>query len=165
MLHAIYGSDSLFMFTSEDQRIDLDASYSEIKFLFKFQNDSDGRVVYAYGQNPTFLPGSPYNEFYRYTKDTIKHSSLLNESVYSGKVNFSPPGYWYYWIFEVTWSGTPSTEPTDWPFTEFETGKSSVVQGLIEEGKLLVAEKPGEEEVKYTEKTNTTSTNYIFLNN
>ena len=97
MLQATYSSNNgtpmYFYVSTEDRRYNTDvddATY--LRYLFKFTNNMDGRVVYAYGQN---------QEVYeRYTKVTFYHHST--EDVFLGRVNFEPNGYWNYKVYEVS---------------------------------------------------------------
>jgi len=61
MLQATYKTTPyVFYVSTEDNRIDTNATTAQIRFLFKLTNDMSGAVKYAYGQSQTI-----YN---RYTK-------------------------------------------------------------------------------------------------
>tara|TARA_B100001093_G_C26495563_1_gene870958 strand:+ start:108 stop:587 length:480 start_codon:yes stop_codon:yes gene_type:complete len=158
MIHATTDSNATFIVTTEEKRIDTGVPSSQIRYLFKLTNDMSENVVYAYGQNQVV------ND--RYTK--LQINSGVN-NVYTGTVNFSPSGYWTYEIFEVSWqSSVVALSETTAPSTENEIitpsdPEAGVVQGSIEKGKLNVAEASGSEEVKYTEHSAPTGTNYIYV--
>ena len=164
MLHITYASDARFIVTTEEKRIDTSVVSSQIRLLFKFTNDMDKRVVYAYGQSQLHLDA--VRTYQRYTKVTIGHHAT--ENVFTGKVNFKPFGYWKYEIYEVSWKGTVSLSASTAPATEtavLEThNDNGVVKGLVETGKLYVTETDGSEQIKYTEHTESSGTNYIWTN-
>ena len=155
MQHVTYGSTATFYVTTEDKRINNNANANKTRFLCKFTNDLSGTVKYAYGQSQTIRE--------RYTDFTLTHNTT--EDVFTGAINFKP-----YEIFEVTWqSASVTLDSTHAPDTETEvlspaSNQKGVVQGLVEQGKLLVSETVGSEQVKYTQYTETTSTNYIYTN-
>jgi hypothetical protein len=157
MIHATIDSNATFIITTEEKRIDTGVPSTQIRYLFKLTNDMSENVVYAYGQ------GQVVND--RYTKIAI-YSGTNN--VYTGTVNFSPSGYWTYDIYEVSWQGSVSLGAGEAPANENDVltppaGSKGVVQGLVEKGKLNVAEASGSEEVKYTEHSAPTGTNYIYV--
>ena len=93
MLQATYKSTYTFYVSTEDRRYDTDVTDpTYLRFLFKFTNNMDGRVVYAYGQDQEV-----YN---RYTKVTFSHNTT--ENVFLGRVNFQPNGYYNYKVYEVS---------------------------------------------------------------
>ena len=158
MIHATTNSNATFIVTTEEKRIDTGVPSTQIRYLFKLTNDMSENVVYAYGQ------GQAVND--RYTKVELLSGA---NSVYTGTVNFSPSGYWTYEIFEVSWQNSTVTLDDDHaPKTETEVltptaNTKGVVKGSIEKGKLNVAEESGSEEVKYTEHSAPTGTNYIYV--
>jgi len=159
MIHATYGSTATFYTTTEEKRIDTAVPKAQIRYLFKFTNNLSGGVVYGYGQSQAV------ND--RYTSVQILHNTT--ENVYEGKVDFKPNGYWTYEIYEVSWqgssvvlgSGTAPINETDVLSPVANT--KGVVKGRVELGKLNVAEASGSEEVKYTEHSAPTGTNYIYV--
>ena len=165
MLHITYGSTGTFYVTTEEKRIDTSAATTKVRLLFKFTNDMDKRVVYAYGQ------GLDHNDnirtYQRYTKATVSHNTT--ENVYTGAVNFKPFGYWKYEIYEVTWvsasivlgSGTAPVNEND---VLTVSNFNGVVQGKVEEGKLYVTETAGSEQITYTQHPEPSGTNYIWTN-
>ncbi len=92
MLQATYKGSYTFYISTEDRRYDTDVPSTQIRYLFKFTNNMDGRVVYAYGQNQVVYD--------RYTKVTFSHNTT--ENIFSGRVNFVPNGYWNYKVYEVS---------------------------------------------------------------
>jgi hypothetical protein len=160
MQHVTYGSTATFNVTTEDKRINNNANANKTRFLCKFTNDLSGTVKYAYGQSQTIRE--------RYTDFTLTHNTT--ENVFTGAINFKPYGFWKYEIYEVTWqSASVVLSEATAPDTETEVitpadNHIGVVQGLVEQGKLLVSETVGSEQVKYTQYTETTSTNYIYTN-
>lgn len=96
MLQATYKDDDTYVFyiSTEDRRYDTttDITTGLIQYLFKFTNNMDGSVVYAYAQDIRRYP--------RYTRCTFYHDTT--EDVYTGKVNFVPNGYYNYKVYELT---------------------------------------------------------------
>ena len=93
MLQATYKSAYVFYVSTEDRRYDTSVVSTEfLRYLFKFTNNMDGRVVYAYGQDQVV--------FNRYTKVDFTHNTT--ENVFTGKVNYVPNGYWNYKVYEVS---------------------------------------------------------------
>ena len=158
MIHATTGSNTVFIVTTEEKRIDTGVPSSQIRYLFKLTNDMSENVVYAYGQS------QKVND--RYTKVEIISDT---SDVYLGKVKFSPSGYWTYEIFEVSWQDSTVTLAEDYaPVNENDiltppASDKGVVKGSIEKGKLNVSEASGSEEVQYTEHSAPTGTNYIYV--
>tara|TARA_R110002020_G_scaffold320876_1_gene536777 strand:- start:3019 stop:3507 length:489 start_codon:yes stop_codon:yes gene_type:complete len=131
-----------------------------IRHLFKFINDLDGAVFYAYP--------SIENYYDRYFKGAFLYSSpTVSADVYLGKLDLIPAGYFKYEVYEVSWVGdevalTSATAPR----TETEVlpvrPENGVVEGLVAIGKLYLAEKSGSEEVQYTEYEAPSETNTIY---
>ena len=108
MLHAIYKGNYTFYISTEDMRFDSSVPTTQLRYLFQFTNDMDGRVVYAYGQNQVV-----HN---RYTKVTFSHNTT--EDVFLGRVNFVPNGYWKYKVYEVSAdAGLPALNSCNAPIT------------------------------------------------
>ena len=165
MLHITYGSEGTFYVTTEEKRIHTSVDSSRIRLLFKFTNDMDKRVVYAYGQNQVHNDST--RTYQRSTKVTIGHNTT--ENVFTGRVNFKPFGYWKYQIYEVSWVSVDVALDVDTaPSTETEVldvhPQNGVVQGLVETGKLYVTETVGSEQITYTEHEPSSGTNYIWTN-
>ena len=164
MLHITYGSTGTFYVTTEEKRIDTSVATSKVRLLFKFTNDMDKRVVYAYGQSLDH--NDNIRTYQRYTKATVSHNTT--ENVYTGAVNFKPFGYWKYEIYEVTWKGTVSLTAETAPANENQvlevSNNNGVVKGLVETGKLYVTETAGSEQITYTQHPEPSGTNYIWTN-
>ena len=164
MLHITYGSTGTFYVTTEEKRINTSVATSKIRLLFKFTNDMDKRVVYAYGQSLDH--NDNIRTYQRYTKATVSHNTT--ENVYTGAINFKPFGYWKYEIYEVSWKGTVSLTVETAPANENNVlsvhDNNGVVQGKVEEGKLYVTETAGSEQIKYTQHPEPSGTNYIWTN-
>jgi hypothetical protein len=160
MQHITYGQNGVFYFSTEDKRIDTSVPSSQIRFLAKFTNDLSGSVKYAYGQSQTIRQ--------RYTDFTLTHNTT--EEVFTGAINFKPYGFWKYELYEVSYNGTvPTLSAVNSPINETDTANNTsgihgTVKGLVEQGKLLVSETSGSEQVRYTQYEETTSTNYIHIN-
>ena len=160
MQHITYGQNGVFYFSTEDKRIDTSVPSSQIRFLAKFTNDLSGSVKYAYGQNQTL------ND--RFTKLEFEHNTT--ERIASGRVNLKPYGFWKYELYEVSFNGTvPTLDVNTAPMNETDTandtsGTHGTIKGLVEQGKLLVSETSGSEQVRYTQYEESTSTNYIHIN-
>ena len=95
MLKATYLNNTYtFYVTLKDAQQQITSAtipYVNQSYLFKFTNDMSGAVKYAYAQNTSV------ND--RYAKLEIYNSTILEENVYTGKVNFNPNGYWKYEIY------------------------------------------------------------------
>ena len=161
MLQGIYkaagtANEYTWYVSTEDRRIDTSVTTAHIQFLVKFTNDMDKRVVYAY---PTKL-----GIYDRYTTMTFIHNTT--ENFLTAKVNFVPNGYWYYEIYEVSWIGTITLTSASAPENEDDVlpvaNTNGVVQGLVEQGKLYIAEPSGEEQVQYNQHPEPAGTNYIY---
>ena len=167
MLHITYTSTGTFYVTTEEKRIHTSVASSRIRLLFKFTNDMDKRVVYAYGQSQVHYDA--IRIYQRHTKVTIGHNTT--ENVFTGVVNFKPFGYWKYEIYEVSWleeSDDIILSASTAPSTETEVlsvaDANGVVQGLVETGKLYVSEVPADAQIIYTEHPEPSGTNYIWTN-
>jgi len=129
---------------TEDNRIDTTAASINIKHLFKFTNDVNGSVQYAYAHTETIYD--------RYTYFLFVYNTTPN--VLAGKINLSPAGYWKYEVYEVSWIDTPSLITSRAPQTELSVltpaaANKGVVQGLVTKGKMYIEERSGTEEVSY----------------
>ena len=166
MLHITYGQTGTFYVTTEEKRIDTSVVSSRIRLLFKFTNDMSGAIKYAYGQNQVHNDST--RTYQRSTKVTIGHDT--SENVFGGMLNFKPFGYWKYEIYEVSFNGNvPTLDAETSPITETDVANDTgsvhgTVKGLVETGKLYVTETAGSEQIKYTEHTEASGTNYIWTN-
>jgi hypothetical protein len=141
----------------EDSRIDTSVAVTQVRHLFKFINDMDKAVFYAY-------PVDEASAFPRYTKCLFNYS--ITPDVYSGLTKLIPAGYFKYEVYEVTWTGTVTLSLGNAPATEDDVlavdPTHGVVQGLVAIGKLYLAEKAGSEQVQYLEHPEPAATNYIY---
>lgn len=158
MIHGQYGQPYTFYTTTEEKRIDKAVPSSQIRFLFKFTNDMDRNVVYAYGQNQLVNN--------RYTR--VNMTPNTTENVFTGNIDFMPNGYWEYEIYEVSWQSAPNLATNYAPITETDVltppaNDKGVVQGRVEIGKLYIEEATGQEEVQYEQYVKPTQTNYIYV--
>jgi len=158
MIQLTYATAYTFNVTTEDVRIDTSVPRTQIRHLFKFTNDMDGGVKYAYGRSETIRD--------RYTNITLQHNTT--ENIVEGKINFLPNGYWKYEVYEVSFNGA-SVVISDTTVPKSETGTASdqsgvygTVKGCVEIGKLFVEEQDGTEQVKYTQRQEPSGTNYIY---
>lgn len=157
MIQLTYATAYSFNVTTEDVRIDTSVPRTQIRHLFKFTNDMDGGVKYAYGRSEGILP--------RYTNITLQHNTT--EDTFTGTINFIPNGYWKYEVYEVSYNGTAVVNATQAPATESTPATDQdfvfgTVQGCVEIGKLFVEEQDGTEQVKYTQRQEPSGTNYIY---
>ena len=126
---------------TRDNTIDTSVELSLIKHLYKFTNDMNRSVQYAYPATETL--------FERYTKSDFIYDATPD--VFTGKVNLEA-GFWKYEVYEVSFARLVTLSATHAPATEdfiFDPndGLRGVVQGLVTKGKMYVTEKAGTEEV------------------
>ena len=161
MLQGIYkalatAGEYTWKVSTEDNRIDTSVTSAHIQFLVKFTNDMDQSIRYAY---PTKL-----GIYDRYTSMSFLHNTT--EDFLTAKVNFVPNGYWYYEIYEVSWIGTITLTAATAPASEYEilpiANANGVVQGVVEQGKLYIAEPRNAEQVQYNQHPSPFATNYIW---
>ena len=155
MIHGIYGNTVTAYLTLEDQRINTSVDKSKIRYLFKFTNDMTKEVKYSYAESLI------HNE--RYVKCEFLHNTT--ENVFTHRIDFKPFGFWKYEVYEVSWVGTATLTASTAPDIETEVlateDENGVVKGKVEEGKVLIKETAGSEQVRYTQHTETT-TNYLY---
>ena len=130
---------------TRDNTIDTSVELSLIKHLYKFTNDMNRSVQYAYHATETL--------FERYTKSDFIYDQTPD--VFTGKVNLEA-GFWKYEVYEVSFARLVTLSATHAPATEdfiFDPndGLRGVVQGLVTKGKMYVTEKAGTEEVAYSQ--------------
>jgi len=146
-----------FLIQTEDNRIDTTVASTQIRHLFKFTNDLDKSIQYAY---------PVAQEIYdRYTGGLFTYNTTTN--VYAGILNLLPAGYWKYEVYEVSWIGTVVLSSGKAPATENDVlepaaDTKGVVQGLVTKGKMYVADKDKTEQVQYTQRQEPSGTNYIY---
>ena len=142
MIQATEKSNFTAYIQTEDNRIS--ASNINILHLFKFTNDMDNSVQYAYALKTDVFP--------RYIAATFVYNATPN--VYTGRVNLEA-GFWKYEVYEVAFPEGQPSSPTanlapateDFQFTN--TGSEGRVVGLVTKGKMYVTEEAGAEEVSY----------------
>lgn len=156
MIQAVRETAFTAYVTTEDTRIDNSVASSQIRCLFKFINDMDKAVFYAYGESEVILP--------RYTK--VGFTWNVAPNMYLGETNLIPAGYFKYEIYEVSWRGVVSIGLGTAPATEIDVlpvlPANGVVQGLVGIGKLFLSEKAGSEQVQYNQHQSPAATNYIY---
>ena len=157
MIQAITGTNLTVYLQTEDNRIDTSVDKTQIWHLFKFTNDMDKSIIYAYAKI-NFI-GNRFNEFgflYNATPD-----------IYLGKIDLKPAGYWKYEVYQVSWTGTVTVSSGFAPATETDVlspaaSNKGVVQGLVTKGKMYVADASGTAQVQYNQYEEPTTTNYIY---
>jgi hypothetical protein len=157
MIQAITGTNLTAYLQTEDNRIDTSVAKSQIRHLFKFTNDMDKSIVYAYAKSQ--------NIENRYTYFPFLYNATPN--VYLGRIDLKPAGYWKYEVYEVSWTGDVTVSSGFAPATETDVlspaaGNKGVVQGLVTKGKMYVADASGTAQVQYTPYVEPTTTNYIY---
>jgi|TARA_R100001163_G_C5044318_1_gene181825 hypothetical protein len=157
MIQAITATNLDAYIQTEDNRINTSVASTQIRHLFKFTNDMDKSIVYAYPRLETINN--------RYTKCEFLYNA--SPSMLLGQIKFLPAGYWKYEAYEVSWVGTVTLLSGYAPVTEDDVlnppaNDKGVVQGLVTKGKMYVAEKDGTEQVQYTQRQEPTGTNYIY---
>jgi len=157
MIQAFTQSSFTAYISTEDNRIDTSVASTQIRHLFKFINDMDGSIQYAYGASETI-----YN---RYTALPFTYS--ITPNMYKGETKLLPAGHWKYEVYEVSWIGTVSVSVGYAPATETDvlspvSDIKGVVQGLVTKGILNLTEKAGTEQVQYTQHEEPAGDNYIW---
>jgi hypothetical protein len=157
MIQAITGTNLTVYLQTEDNRIDTSVAKTNIKHLFKFTNDMDKSIVYAYNKTE--------NIENRYTKVEFFYNATPD--IYVGKIDLKPAGYWKYEVYEVSWTGTVTISSGFAPATETDVlspsaSNKGIVQGLVTKGKMYVADASGTAQVQYTPYVEPTTTNYIY---
>jgi len=131
------------------------AGQPALRHLFKFSNDMDESILYAYSDGLIF---NRYTQvlFYYGVSDTL-----------TSFIDLKPSGYWKYECYEVTWlehpadvnkDNTPVNETVVLPIAN----DHGVVEGLVTKGKLNLTDKSGTAQVQYTEHESPTGTNTIY---
>ena len=157
MIQAITETGFVIHVQTEDNRIDTSVASTQIRHLFKFTNDLDKSVHYAYA----FVE----NIKARFTEALFVYQ--LTPNLYAGQINFLPSGYWKYEVYEVSWIGTVTVSSGNAPATEDDVlspaaNDKGVVQGLVTKGILNLTERTGTEQVQYTQHPEPSGTNYIY---
>lgn len=138
---------------TEDNRINTAVASSNIKHLFKFTNDVNGNVSYAYAKTETIYD--------RYTYFLFDYAT--SPDMFAGQIKLNPAGYWKYEVYEVSWIAAPSLVSGRAPETELAVltpaaSTRGVVQGLVTKGKMYIDEKSGTEEVSYIQSAKSVQT-------
>ena len=156
MIQAIRETNFNAYIETEASRINTSVASTQIRHLMKFTNDLDGAVFYAYAKAESIHE--------RYTELSFTYNIV--PSVYDGKIDLIPAGYFKYEAYEVSWLGVVLVGVGTAPRNENEVlpvlPVNGVVEGLVAIGKLYLAEKAGSEEVQYTEYEAPASTNTIY---
>lgn len=156
MIQAITETNLTTYLQTEDNRIDTSVGSDKIRHLVKFTNDMNKSVQYAYS--------TVHLIYDRYTKFVFDYNATPD--VYTGKVDFTPSGYYKYEVYEVSWTGAVAISAGNAPVNENDVLPVSpthgIVQGLITKGKMYVADKAGTAQVQYTERQEPSGTNYIY---
>jgi len=128
---------------TKDNRITTSTAYI-LSHLYKFTNDMDRSVQYAYPSAEVI--------FDRYTKADFLYNATPD--VFTGKVNLEA-GFWKYEVYEVAFLKGGGVSSTTAPATEHfkfnPVGTNGVVKGMVTKGKMYVTENAGTEEVSYSE--------------
>ena len=157
MIQAVRETQFKAWLSLEDSRIDTSVALTQVRHLFKFINDMDKAVFYAY---PSVEVATE-----RCTACTFLYNATPD--VYTGKTKLIPAGYYKYEVYEVTWEGTVTISTGNAPVTEDDVltppaATKGIVQGLMGIGKLYLAEKAGDEQVQYNQHPEPRETNYIY---
>ena len=157
MIQAITETNIRTYLQTEDNRINTSVAKTQIRHLFKFTNDMDKSIDYAYATEEIITS--------RYTSFLFNYNATPN--IYEGKIKFLPAGYWKYEVYEVSWTGSVTVSDGNAPATETDVltppaADKGIVQGLVTKGKMYVAEKDGTEQVQYTQRQEPSGTNYIY---
>ena len=130
---------------------------SQIRHLFKFTNEMDKSVQYAYNRGTDNITD-------RYTRIQLTYNATPD--VYTGYVDFKPSGYYKYEVFEVSWTGAVAISVGNAPVNENDVlpigATHGVVQGLVTKGKMNVTDKNGTSQVQYNQHTQEQGSNYIY---
>lgn len=134
---------------------------TQIRHLFKFINQMDKSVQYAYNRDGA----SGITD--RYTSINFLYEATLDaNSVYSGETSFKMAGTYVYEVYEVAWNGTVSVAVNKAPKNETEVLEAAddvgVVMGLCTKGIMMVTDKDGTAQVQYTQREEPSGTNYIY---
>ena len=134
---------------------------SQIRLLFKFINQMDKSVQYAYNK------GGEANITDRYTAIQFSYVATLDSnSVYNGNTSFKMAGTYVFEVYEVAWNGTVSLTASTAPATETQilaaADNVGFVTGLCTKGTMILSDVDGSEQVQYTQHTEPSSTNYIY---
>ena len=133
---------------------------SQIRHLFKFTNQMDKSVQYAYNSTTGITD--------RYTGFLFGYEATLDaNSVYVGETSFKMAGSYTYEVYEVAWNGTVSVTAGKAPITETQVLEPAddvgVVMGLCTKGTMYLTDVEGTQQVQYTQHPEPSGqTNYIY---
>ena len=157
MIHTTYGQTTTSYLSLLESKINTSVADANLRWLFKFTNDMTKTVKYVYGNIISL------ND--RYINQGFAHN--ITESIFTGRINFKPYGYWSYEVYEVSFIDFRELTEEYAPANETHVlpvhDNHGVVQGKVHEGKLYVTETAGSEQIQYTEHTEST-TNYLYSN-
>ena len=133
---------------------------TQIRHLFKFINQMDKSVQYAYNRGTDNITD-------RYTSISFLYEATLDaNSVYLGETSFKMAGTYVYEVYEVAWNGTVSVAAGTAPSTETQVlepaDTAGVVMGICTKGIMNVTDKDGTAQVQYTQREEPSGTNYIY---
>jgi hypothetical protein len=149
MIQGFTETDITAYLQTEDNRINTNVASSNIKHLFKFTNDMDSSVQYAYAKTETIYD--------RYTYLLFDYNA--SPDMFAGQINLSPAGYWKYEVYEVSWVAASGRAPqTELSVLTPAADTRGIVQGLVTKGKMYIDEKSGTEEVKYIQSAKSVQT-------
>jgi hypothetical protein len=122
MIQAITETNLTTFLQTEDNRIDTSVDSSLIRHLVKFTNDMDKSIQYAYSTVHLI-----YN---RYTKFVFDYNATPD--VYTGKINFTPSGYYKYEVYEVSWTGAVAISAGNAPVNENDVLPVGPTHGIVQ---------------------------------
>jgi hypothetical protein len=123
MIQAITGTNLTAYLQTEDNRINTSVAKSKIRHLFKFTNDMDKSIVYAYASSEVIEN--------RYTEFDFLYDATPD--IYTGLIDLKPAGYWKYEVYEVSWTGTVTISSGFAPATETDVlSPSASNKGIVQ---------------------------------
>jgi hypothetical protein len=156
MIQAITESTFHVFLCTEDNRINTSVTSNHIWHLWKFINDMDGSVQYAYAAEETIQN--------RYTTFSFLYSD--EPDMFAGQTKLIPSGHYKYEVYEVSWLAEITLSEDTAPATEKDVlpveDSHGVVQGLVTKGILNMTDYTGKAQVQYTQRVAPDSTNYIY---
>lgn len=130
---------------------------SQLRYLWKITNKTSKRVHYHYAATQELKD--------RFSKFIFSYNTT--RSIYDGRINLKPAGHYTYEIYEVSWVGTVNVSAGMAPANEDDilfppANDKGIVQGLVANGIIYVADYDGTEQVQYTQHPEPSGTNYIY---
>jgi hypothetical protein len=134
MIQAFTNSNFTAYVQTLDNTINTSLDLSLIRYLYKFTNDMDKSIQYAYAVSEVKAE--------RFTSSSFQYNSTPN--VFTGRVNLKE-GFYKYEVYEVSWVKGVNISAGYAPANEsdvFEpnSGDYGVVNGLVTKGKMYVAD-------------------------